>query len=93
VKCFNVMSNASTLMRNICATKSYRHHVPETLNLFIFRAVREATTYIPRNELQLDHHLLFSLALQLSAGYGLLVHEVSWLHTTTRHSRRTPLEG
>jgi hypothetical protein len=35
------------------------------------------------------HHLLllFSLALQPSAGYGLLVHEVSWSHTTTRHSR------
>jgi hypothetical protein len=30
---------------------------------------------------------LFSLALQFSAGYGLLVHDVSWSHTTTRHSR------
>jgi hypothetical protein len=30
---------------------------------------------------------LFCLALQPSAGYGLLVHEVSWSHTTTRHSR------
>jgi hypothetical protein len=29
-----------------------------------------------------------SLALQPSAGYGLLVHEVSWSHTTTRHSRK-----
>jgi hypothetical protein len=31
--------------------------------------------------------LLFSLALQPSVDYGLLVHEVSWSHTTTRHSR------
>jgi hypothetical protein len=30
---------------------------------------------------------LFSLALQASAGYGLLIHEVSWSHTTTRRSR------
>jgi hypothetical protein len=27
------------------------------------------------------------VALQPSAGYGLPVHEVSWSHTTTRHSR------
>jgi hypothetical protein len=32
--------------------------------------------------------LLFSLALQPSAGYGLLVHEVSWSQSTTRHSRQ-----
>jgi hypothetical protein len=31
--------------------------------------------------------LLFSLVLQRNAGYGLLVHEISWLHTTTHHSR------
>jgi hypothetical protein len=31
--------------------------------------------------------LLFSLALQPSAGYGLLVPEASWSHTTTRHSQ------
>jgi hypothetical protein len=30
---------------------------------------------------------LFFLALQPSVGYGLLVHEVSWSHTMTRHSR------
>jgi hypothetical protein len=30
---------------------------------------------------------LLSLDLQLSAGYGLLVHEISWSHITTRHSR------
>jgi hypothetical protein len=30
---------------------------------------------------------LFSLALQPSAGYGLLVHDISWSNTTTRHSR------
>jgi hypothetical protein len=29
-----------------------------------------------------------AVALQPSAGYGLLVHEVSWPHTTTRHSRQ-----
>jgi hypothetical protein len=29
----------------------------------------------------------FALALQSSAGYGPLVHEVSGSHTTTRHSR------
>jgi membrane-anchored glycerophosphoryl diester phosphodiesterase (GDPDase) len=32
-------------------------------------------------------NLLFSLALQPSAGYGLLVYEVSWSHTTRRHGR------
>jgi hypothetical protein len=31
--------------------------------------------------------LLFYQALQASAGYGLLDHEVSWSHTTTRQSR------
>jgi hypothetical protein len=31
--------------------------------------------------------LLLFLAVQPSAGYGLLVYEVSWSHTTTRHSR------
>jgi hypothetical protein len=34
--------------------------------------------------------LLFSLALQPSAGYGLLVHEVSRSHITMRHSCRNP---
>src|SRR5215510_7069812 len=39
--------------------------------------------------LQLNHnyYYLFSLALQPRANYGLLVHEVSLLHTTTHHSR------
>jgi hypothetical protein len=32
-------------------------------------------------------YLLLSPAVQSSAGYGLLAHEVSWSHTTTRHSR------
>jgi hypothetical protein len=36
--------------------------------------------------LNLSCLLFFSLALQPSAGYGLLVHEVSWSHTTTRQS-------
>jgi hypothetical protein len=30
---------------------------------------------------------IICLALQPSAGYGLLVHEVSYSHTTTLHSR------
>jgi hypothetical protein len=30
---------------------------------------------------------IFSLAVQPSAGYDLLVHEVSWSHTTTRHCK------
>jgi hypothetical protein len=34
----------------------------------------------------------FSLALQPGAGYGLLVHEVSWSHTTTPTVVRTPLD-
>jgi hypothetical protein len=33
------------------------------------------------------YYYLFSLALHPSVGYGLLVHEVSWSHVTTRHSR------
>jgi hypothetical protein len=33
------------------------------------------------------YSLLFYLALQPRAGYGLLVHAVSWSHTTMRHSR------
>jgi hypothetical protein len=48
------------------------------------------STLIPRFSLmeqQTFTYLLFSLALQPSAGYGLHVHEVSWSHTTTRHSR------
>jgi hypothetical protein len=32
-------------------------------------------------------YLLFSLSLHPIAGYDLLVHQVSWSHTTTRHSR------
>jgi hypothetical protein len=32
-------------------------------------------------------YLLVSLALQSSADYGILVHEVSWSHTTTGQSR------
>jgi len=31
--------------------------------------------------------LCFSLAQQPTVGQGLLIHEVSRLHTTTRHSR------
>jgi hypothetical protein len=48
-----------------------------------------------RNYLSLHifhYYHLFSLALQPSTGYGLLVYEVSWSHTTTRHSFRTPLD-
>jgi hypothetical protein len=37
--------------------------------------------------LRLIIYLLFYLTLQPSAGYDLLVHEVLWLHTSTRHSR------
>jgi hypothetical protein len=33
------------------------------------------------------YYLLISLTLQPSAVYGLLILEVSWSHTTTRHSR------
>jgi hypothetical protein len=32
------------------------------------------------------------VAPQPNAGYGLLIHEVSRSHTTTHHSRRTPLD-
>jgi hypothetical protein len=34
------------------------------------------------------YFIIFSLALQPRAGYGLLVYEVAWSHTTTRHSRK-----
>jgi hypothetical protein len=33
------------------------------------------------------YYLLFSLALQPSIGYSLLIHEVSWSHMMTCHSR------
>jgi hypothetical protein len=47
--------------------------------------VNTTTTNNNNNKLLLFIYL-FSLAMQPSAGYGLLVHEVSWSQTTTHHS-------
>jgi hypothetical protein len=71
----------------------YLGFLGEFLTLLEQAKKRRLLTRLPEIEFQSSRRqpvplfFIFSLALQLSASYGLLVHEVSLSHTMMRHNR------
>ena len=78
---------------NICGCQRHTNFLPPPKNSIQLKS--DSFCYRPRHTRQLYvlncRHacviIFFPLALRPSAGYGLPIHEVSWSHTTTHHSR------
>jgi hypothetical protein len=99
--CYTIVASlwSSIVFVIITVLVHWLHHKHSLYITFVVRMVPTLNAFFPYiSDLAVFMHrwmvmnvYLFSLALQPSACSGLLVHEVSWSHTTTRHSRKVPL--